>query len=73
MTILHEQSTKRRGTETKLSPPTKVCAKQPIFNDSDNTLHALFHNQPHFFKAGQIVNALSEWHNKPQTPQYLSK
>ena len=47
------------GTETNFITPTKVCAKQTLVDDNDNSLHALFHNQPNF-KAAQIVNALSE-------------
>ena len=49
---------------------TKVCAKQTLVDDNDNTLHALFHNQPNF-KAGQIVNALSEWGNITSDPTIL--
>lgn len=36
------------GTETNLITPTKVCAKQTLVDDNDNTLHALFHNQAKF-------------------------
>ena len=52
--------------------PTKVCAKQTLVDDNDNTLHALFHKnyQPNF-KAGQIVNALSEWGNITSDPTIL--
>ena len=50
--------------------PTKVCAKQTLVDDNDNTLRALFHNQPNF-KAGQIVNALSEWGNITSDPTIL--
>lgn len=50
------------GTETNLITPTKVYAKQTLVDDTDNTLHALFHIQPNF-NTGQIVNALSEWGN----------
>ena len=58
------------GTETNLITPTKVCAKQTLVDDNDNTPHALFHNQPNF-KAGQIVNALSEWGNITSDPTIL--
>ena len=49
---------------------TKVCAKQTLVDDNDNTLHVLFHNQP-TFKAGQIFNALSEWGNITSDPTIL--
>ena len=58
------------GTKTNLITSTKVCAKQTLVDDNDNTLHALFHNQP-TFKAGQIFNPLSEWGNKTSDPTIL--
>lgn len=61
---------KGEGTETNVITLTKVCAKQTLVNDDVNTLHALFHNQPNF-KAGQIVNALSEWGNITSDPTIL--